>query len=587
MQYTLQGLIRGLLCNTLQVVEYPTDSLIRVYRPNPSDDLQGRINANPKQTLAVLSDEALSNRRSNLLAEARVDDEGRFSIVMDDAQVKYDGGALDIDLYLERVPNQKDEGASSSPVQVHITTIQPKWRETNNGATSVFNYTFSEASWCALRRRFGAWVILGRVGICENGRVTQGVPNLSITAFDQDWLQDDTLGNATSDGNGFFRIDYMEEDFKQTFLSPFINVETLGPAGPDVYFNVTDGSTTLLQESDSDVRDDVSPCLCVELCVNLDSLGDFPYFTSYGDIPIDAVHGALDQTTGLVTQTVETAGTVRGIAGDGFHSIIELGGYIPDTHPDTGRPTRYRFMYVISDTQTTPNQQIKGSIVRNTVVSQLIVNPSDPISTPLQPIEVRTTAPTTPLTDRTIVVQDQVDGWIDVIANTIHSGYANPLLAIDTRQIISGGNPSSVGLNGQRIWLQMQFEDIDGNGRITSPIYPMYINNWSEFAQLSLGVDLCSELSGDLPLTYSVDHELLQNWAISISTVASGFVSPALPSGNAPRGGNGTVTLQTSTWSPCVYHIRLTGRRQVTTGLQRDDSDTLRSLSVYINNSGS
>ena len=86
---------------------------------------------------------------------------------------------------------------------------------------------------------------------------------------------------------------------------------------------------------------------------------------------------------------------------------------------------------------------------------------------------------------------------------------------------------------------------------------------------------------------YEVDHELLQQWAISISTTASGFVAPTLPSGTTPRGDAGTVILQTASWQPCVYTIRLTGRRKLTTGLERDDSSTLRQVNVYINNSSS
>ncbi len=587
MIYTIQGTIRGILCNRLDVIEYPTDGKVRLYRPDYQDNVDELVAANPKQTLSIVTDRAVSTKANRLLAEATIDGNGQFEIKIDGRQVDYGGAPLDIDLYLERMPNQKDQGASSEPLQLHITTIAPKWQQHDNGAFSEFDYTFTHINWCELRRRFGAWVILGRVGICTRDRVTQGLPNLTVTAFDDDWLQNDTLGSAISNANGFFRIDYMEADFKQTFLSPLINIETLGAAGPDVYFTVYDGSDLVLEESiETDVRKDVSPCLCVQLCVGGEGLGDFPYFTSYGDVPIDATNGALSNT-GLVTKTVETNETIRALAGDGFFGKVELGGYIPDSHPTTGKQTRYRFMYAISDSLATPNEIVKGNVMANTVVSYQIMNPSDPTSSPLQPIEVRSTAPATPPTDRTIVVQDHVDGWIEVIANTIHSGYANPLLTIKTTEIVAGGNPIATGANGQRIWLQMQVEDIDGNGRINSAIYPMYINNWVEFRSMDLSVDLCSELSGDLPLTYEVDHELLQQWAISISTTASGFVAPTLPSGTTPRGDAGTVILQTASWQPCVYTIRLTGRRKLTTGLERDDSSTLRQVNVYINNSSS
>ena len=43
---------------------------------------------------------------------------------------------------------------------------------------------------------------------------------MRVRAFDADWLQDDDLGSAVTDGAGHFRIDYSRADFEKTIFSP-------------------------------------------------------------------------------------------------------------------------------------------------------------------------------------------------------------------------------------------------------------------------------------------------------------------------------------------------------------------------------
>src|SRR4029450_2216762 len=74
--------------------------------------------------------------------------------------------------------------------------------------------------WCLVRSRFGAWVICGRVVVCDT---EAPVSNVKVSAFDVDWLQDDPLGSAITDTTGKFRIDYLADDFKRdvTHAVPF------------------------------------------------------------------------------------------------------------------------------------------------------------------------------------------------------------------------------------------------------------------------------------------------------------------------------------------------------------------------------
>jgi hypothetical protein len=101
--------------------------------------------------------------------------------------------------------------------------------------------------------------------------------------MDDDWITDDELGTATTDASGRFCIYYRSKDFKKTFLSPVVNVETpLLPwgNGPDIYFKFAFNGNDLPGEPSSRARqadrENVGNCLCVQLCVPLGGGGTNP-----------------------------------------------------------------------------------------------------------------------------------------------------------------------------------------------------------------------------------------------------------------------------------------------------------------------
>jgi hypothetical protein len=121
--------------------------------------------------------------------------------------------------------------------------------------------------------RFGVWSICGHLRTCKD----KPIPGAVVKAFDSDWLQDDALGSATTDFNGHFLISYLRSDFEKTPLSAWgINFELVG--GPDVYFTAELGGSTILQETQADGRkpgrQNVGPCLCVDLCTDKVVVGD-------------------------------------------------------------------------------------------------------------------------------------------------------------------------------------------------------------------------------------------------------------------------------------------------------------------------
>lgn len=617
MPYQFRGHLCGILCGELEIIEDLSQVAIRVYRPNQQEDLTRRVVADVKDTVTLLSAEQVASKRERLLAECRTDDDGNFTINFGNNQ-DYNGEAIEIDVYLERAPQQKQGQAQPTPIQVSLTTLQPRWRQSENDFVAVWDYCISQRLWCAIRERLGAWVIIGRLTSCaDNNNIALPLAGYTVSAFDRDWLEDDPLGSATTDSNGIFRIDYLEIDFKQTFLSPLVNVETLGASGPDLYFHVRDSSNTLVLEEPSSRglqpdRDNSPACFCVRLCapINEEPPYDHPYFTSMGYIQVVS-----DLTTdGKVNKTVFSNGKVRGRPDYAFFGNVALRGFIPKTHPDSSKPMRYRFLYGVG--AVTPTIPLMNNLTQITTVASRLIQwnlPSVGIGWTQQPVVVNPDpsaaspagVPPVPATPQAVpahVIAIDTDGWITVDPFAVDDGFNSDLLTFNTVSAVPGGsapgdgagNPVSSPRNGQLLSIMMEASATDGTGVMQSPIYPMYVNNWREVGLLALqelAGDPCAEISGNLNIEYTVDHELVANWGVSMSSVAPGWTAPTLPSlsnppaGATPRGASGTETVSTAGYPTCVYTIRLSGQRMLTDGEELDPSNNLASpIHVYIKN---
>lgn len=205
-------------------------------------------------------------------------------------------------------------------------------------------------------------MICGRVVLCETQRA---LPGVTVSAFDRDWLEDDPLGQAVTDVNGHFRIEYPSSAFKQGTV---FDVELFG--GPDIYFHVHAGGAPLLLEPKSRGRDadreNRGPCFCVELCVEKDpGLGDqpepLPVFTRIGAIKY------ADQIDSAPAGTGLTLGSGRA-----FYQALRLNGTVPKKLG--GQPMEYRFE--IRELQ--PNgvpltawQQVTQAMTDSTVIGKI------------------------------------------------------------------------------------------------------------------------------------------------------------------------------------------------------------------------
>jgi hypothetical protein len=91
------------------------------------------------------------------------------------------------------------------------------------------------------------------------------------------------------------------------------------------------------------------------------------------------------------------------------------------------------------------------------------------------------------------------------------------------------------------------------------------------------GASPCSEITTDLDIEYTADHELMAAWGVGVSSAAM-FPNPGvLPNGVTPRGGSGTHHLNVAGWASCSYVVSLSTRRALTDG-EIDDPGRTTSL---------
>lgn len=357
MNYTFKGKLQGLICS--ECLEPLSKVKVRLYKTRKEQNVIAMASVSEKETFSILTDKDVKNKENFLLAEAETDAQGNFLFELGDDD-NYNGEAFEVDVYCETVPKRKPTKLKYPPVQFTITTLQPKWRDAENGLVAAWDYTLSYRYWCGIRARFGAWVICGQVTVCNTKVPVHGV---RVRAFDVDWLQDDDLGMDITDAVGKFRIDYTTEDFKQTPLSPWINWEMIG--GPDLYFKIeTPSGTPLLTESRSRGRDadreNAGPCFCVKLC-----LKEVP-----DEVPTDHTYPLFTKVGAYRITTDFTADGLTKVGNYAFTDTIPLRGILPDGGDSIAMEYHFRYGKYSGGTLGTLSD-VDSSMILPTIIGQL------------------------------------------------------------------------------------------------------------------------------------------------------------------------------------------------------------------------
>lgn len=335
MNYKLRGSLCGYLCD--DCTEPISGIEVLLYLPWQKERITENAIASTKDTFRFVSKEESAERKSLLIATVQTDEGGNFEFDLDE---QYGKTAFDIDFICGNVPRPHPKAPRNEPVQFHLTTLYPQWRISNQQESYYYQwqYCIPNKWWCHIRGyHFDAWVICGHLRACQTGAA---IPNAKVTAWDADFITDDNLGTAVTDASGHFRIDYTSIQFKQTFLSPWINVETdpgtlSFQSGPDVYFKAEIGGVTIINETAANRRNNVGYCLCVDLCANIET-------PPPPVVPIPAFIriGGLDYETQVQSHVGETGLTNSNYA---FFSSLRLNGIMSQTFG--GAPMEYCFEY--------------------------------------------------------------------------------------------------------------------------------------------------------------------------------------------------------------------------------------------------
>lgn len=349
MNYTLKGRLYTAICDDHKKAIPHTK--IRVYR------LQEEMNAataytaaQSKELIQVFEEKEIKSRKKQLLAETETDANGNYEFNINGEKTGYTGGVVAIVLYYDEVPEYGQKGTSLpkgfKPFEVLIDVIQPKWRETNNGLVAGWNHCLLHRIWCYILKRLDIWVICGTLTNCESREPLMGI---EVIAMDDDIITDDLLGSSVTDSKGRFCIFYRSIDFKKTFLSPFINIETTPifsfDNGPDIYFKFALGGSVFFAEDSSEAhkpsRKNVSNCLCVSLCLDDSPGGSIDPPAAFYQIgyarkyhPVLNIDPATGRTTGKANAALNDMA---------FYSNLDLRGSLSKTF--NGQPVEYKFQY--------------------------------------------------------------------------------------------------------------------------------------------------------------------------------------------------------------------------------------------------
>ncbi len=169
------------------------------------------------------------------------------------------------------------------------------------------------------------------------------LPGVTVTAMDADLITDDRLGSSVTDSTGHFRIDYTSADFKKTFLSPLINIETdttfpFFSSGPDVYFKLEIGGTPITFETSANRRNNVDYYLCVRLCISNLIIADTQIPASFTRIGRSARFGIVSEINPATGKSMRPS-----FDNYAFYSSIILVGSL-SKKPDN-QPMEYMFEY--------------------------------------------------------------------------------------------------------------------------------------------------------------------------------------------------------------------------------------------------
>jgi hypothetical protein len=600
MSYTFKGNLQGEICEDCKEALYGMEVLL--YLPWRKETNTGDVPTNQKDDFRIVTKEEASQRANLLIARAKTDENGNFEFEIDE---KYDSSSFDIDFICYNAPYSIKKDATNQALQMHLTTVFPRQEDS-------WSYTIPYKIWCDIRGRyFDAWVICGHLLNCQNNEPIVGA---TVTAWDADFLTDDTLGSAITDASGHFRIDYNSLTFKRTFLSPWINVETdpglplSFQSGPDVYFKAELSGNKLIDETKEEARKNVAYCLCVNLCSKINVFNENDTFDS--------------AWTGFGTRFSASFGTgYKDFDADGYagsdknvlHSAVDLTGQAP-LKSSLNRRIKYRFR--ISHV-TTPNNAASPADMNFSKTIGVTAG----LFEKSQILTLEKKVPTG-VNDSLVVESHQDDfdaqGWFDatnaVERTLINNGYAigdlplfkiietDTLITLNTTALTTQPNvpPTAAGvpiapanlIAIEKMAIRFEIGELTSGGTIAiqptngKTLNSVIINNNPIAMNLAIAeleaTGLCNPISGDVHAKYTVYHPHIQSFSMSLRNnsntvnrgITDGLFMPLAGNQNPSVTGHANLSLKINNpptdMSRCTYTLKLVAQTRLHNGRNQE-----------------
>ena len=610
MNYTLKGRLHTAICDGHeQAVSY---TKVRLY------SLQREVNeataytaAQSKEIIQVFDEKEIKARKKELLAETTTDENGNYEFNFDGTKIDYSGGVIAITLFYDEIPEYGQEGTTLpkrfKQFEVLMNVIQPKWRETNNGLVAAWNYRILKRVWCYILARLDIWVICGTLTNCESQIPLNGI---EVIAMDDDIITDDRLGSAVTNASGQFCIFYRSIDFKKTFLSPWINLETTPifsfDNGPDIYFKFAVGGSEFFSESPSEAqnpsRKNVGNCLCVNLCLKDTPIPDpqdppaafyqIGYARKYH--PVLNIDTATGRTTGKTNASWNE---------QAFYKTMDLRGSLSKKF--NGQPVEYKFEFAKVSAPSVDLSTIPSAAWKPVTEAHIAQNEIGTKLTQILPV-LKYTSYVIKGTDSVTLygnekkVQVSADHWVEVpqdnaihfngsliklISNTLASG------AVDMTGLVQGSSSAPLQKNqyfALRMWKREKgnpaTETAAGFSRPLAIFNTEYQNvpqggSWLPSAgpdELGIAcLDLqeligggCNKITDVITVKYTAANPNLGNVWLNFSGqgATNNFQPIAFPSPGEEAFGTASYLGDFNLLKPCAYEIRLNAELKLTNG---------------------
>jgi hypothetical protein len=544
MRNIFKGSLRGYVCE--DCLEEISNVEVLLYLPYRKEIAEA--DANVKETFRYVSKEEARKRENLFIDRITTDAKGNFEFEINE---KYIGSDFDIDFVCGTVPPKFPKPKKEETLQFHLTTVSMRYELEKQAQNPKYRWEYRIAHkwWCYIRGHFfDAWVICGHLMNCQTNKP---IANAKVTAMDADFLTDDNLGSATTDVNGHFRIDYSSADFKKTFLSPWINIETdpsflSFQSGPDVYFKAELAGTKLIDETKANARKNVGYCLCVNLCSEVTVTNPDDTFPSAWT----GIGAAFSSSYGSNSYDFDA----NGFAGSGKHVLFRTIRLTGQAALKSAAGNRIEYRFRVSDT-TAPNNA--ASLPEANFTKIVGVTKDLFVSSVVSKLTRKTFSL---IYNDLFVWSDQSDfdaeGWFDVnnaIERTLISVGLTPadlslyniieedtLISMDTSILTNASDvPDSInpGQNipvGNKILVEKfairfeirevidkpsnNFNVIGGNGKTLNSVV---MNNNPIYRKLSIkeleDTTICSPISGTIHAKYTVYHPYLSSCSLHLN----------------------------------------------------------------------